>query len=356
MAELSLIVKNSQTQEGRNTPRQCSHCQKSRQGAGRCESNPHRNTRCPRCQKWGHSEATCWIKIKSEQTRKVTIAEVRTESGVEQKLASSGHPFGYSAGNQVSIVTEVCSDDFVAATKSTVDGEPLPKQVRAEGDIPVQDLFNSAPRLRVPRNETGQLRQLPRGRRLRRRKNKTKRACIQEHVGKYNVVAELANAPAGLTFGVLMRGDADEAKKESRCLLASSNTRKSVAASASVTPRRLKVVAVRVFGTDVQAVLDTGAVPNLLSTSLAYDLGLTLKPTTKKITIANGKRSICRGLIENVPVSFAGIRVSMDFLVVNGMPFDVIIGAPALESLHAQLDLGQQTVKVSVGGLSAEFN
>ena len=253
MAELSLIVKKSQTQEGRNTTRQCSYCEKSGHGAGRCESNPHRNTRCPRCQKWGHSEATCWIKIKPEQARKVTIAEARTESGVEQKLASSGHPVGNSAGNQVSILTEVCSDDFVAATKRTADGAPLPKQVRAEGDIPVHDLLNPAPRLRVPRNEIGQLRQLPRGQRPRRTKNKTKKAGIQEHVGKYNVVAELANAPAGLTFGQLMRGDAEEAKKEIRRLLAGSNTRKSVAASASVTPRRLKVVAVRVFGTDVQA-------------------------------------------------------------------------------------------------------
>ena len=127
MAELSLIVKKSQTQEGRNTTRQCSYCQKSGHGAGRCESNPHRNTRSPRCQKWSHFEATCRIKIKPEQTRKVTIAEARTEFGVEQKLASSGHPVGNSAGNQVSIVTEVCSDDFVAATKRTADGEPLPK-------------------------------------------------------------------------------------------------------------------------------------------------------------------------------------------------------------------------------------
>ena len=172
-------------------------------------------------------------------------------------------------------------------------------------------------------------------------------------MGKYNVVAELSNAPVGLTFGHLMRGDAEEAKEEILRLLADSNTRKSVAASASATPRHLKVVAVRVFRTNVQALLDTGAVPNLLSTSLAYELGLTVKPTTKNITVINGKRSICRGLVENVPVSFAGIRVSMDFLVVDGMLFDVIIRSPALESLHAQLDLGQ---KFSVGDLSAELN
>ena len=38
------------------------------------------------------------------------------------------------------------------------------------------------------------------------------------------------------------------------------------------------------------------------------------------------------------------------------MPFDVFIGAPALESLHSQLDLGRQTVKISMGDLSAERN
>ena len=48
VAELSLIVTESQTQEGRNTTRQYYYSQKLGHGAGPCESNPHRNTRCPR--------------------------------------------------------------------------------------------------------------------------------------------------------------------------------------------------------------------------------------------------------------------------------------------------------------------
>ena len=84
--------------------------------------------------------------------------------------------------------------------------------------------------------------------------------------------------------------------------------------------------------------------------------GAHLKPTTKKIAVANGKRSIWRGLVENVRVFLVGVRVSMDLLVVDGMPFDVSIGALALESLHAQLDLGRQTVKIRVGDLSAELS
>ena len=43
-------------------------------------------------------------------------------------------------------------------------------------------------------------------------------------------------------------------------------------------------------------------------------------------------------------------------MVVDGMSFDVTIGAPALESLHAQPDRGRQTLKINVGDLCAELN
>lgn len=45
------------------------------------------------------------------------------------------------------------------------------------------------------------------------RRAKKETGSSQNHVGKYNVVAELASAPTGMNFGQLRRGDADEASK-----------------------------------------------------------------------------------------------------------------------------------------------
>lgn len=42
---------------------------------------------------------------------------------------------------------------------------------------------------------------------------------MQEHVGKYNVVSELANARSVLTFRQFNRGDTEGEMKEMKCLL-----------------------------------------------------------------------------------------------------------------------------------------
>ena len=45
----------------------------------------------------------------------------------------------------------------------------------------------------------------------------------------------------------------------------------------------------------------------------------------------------------------------MDFLVVSGAPYDVIIGLLALEEIQACIDLGQQNVEVTVNNQKARF-
>lgn len=51
--------------------------------------------------------------------------------------------------------------------------------------------------------------------------SRSKRAAVrqlQEYVSRYDVLAELSNASCGLTFGQLLRGEADEVKKVMRRL------------------------------------------------------------------------------------------------------------------------------------------
>lgn len=96
---------------------------------------------------------------------------------------------------------------------------------------------------------------------------------ILDQVWKYNLLEELARAASGMNFGQLARGDADEAKKKLRRLFRMSRIH---TLGAQENPnsdigdlRRLKVIPVRVYGTFSQVLLDTGAVPSILSSRLA---------------------------------------------------------------------------------------
>ena len=139
-------------------------------------------------------------------------------------------------------------------------------------------------------------------------------------------MSELANAPSGLTFGQLVREDAEGARKEMKRLLSRRLGRsRGFAGHMDVVQRRLHVVTVQCYGTDAQALLDSGAVPNIMSPHRMKRLSLTPDITKKHINVADGKSSPCVGLLGQVPFSFGGLVNKMDFLVVTGTPYDMIM-------------------------------
>ena len=91
--------------------------------------------------------------------------------------------------------------------------------------------------------------------RLARKKRTSKKNAVQEHSGKYAEVSSLANAPFCLTFGHLIGGDGDEAKKEIRRLF-NGRPRRPAAAWIGTLPKRLDVVSVQVYGAQTRALLD----------------------------------------------------------------------------------------------------
>ena len=129
--------------------------------------------------------------------------------------AGSGNPTG-SAGNQVSVVTHdelPADEELVASVKINADGEPVAKTQKDGGGEPIPSLLN--PRKHWTSNH---MRKTPKPGRRARKKRTSKKNDVQEHSGKYDVVSSLAHAPSRLTFGQLIRGDSDEAKKEIRRL------------------------------------------------------------------------------------------------------------------------------------------
>ena len=148
-----------------------------------------------------------------------------------------------------------------------------------------------------------------------------------------------------MTFCELIRGDAEAAKKEIGRLFSKQRSRpRAYASHVDTRPKRLSLVTVRVYSTVAQALLDSSAVPNLISPKLVSHLCLTPRPSKKRITVADGGNAPCNGVLLQVPTSFGELTVNLDYLVVEGTPFDLIIGLPSLEKPQACIDVGKQHV------------
>lgn len=111
-----------------------------------------------------------------------------------------------------------------------------------------------------------------------RKTAKTQRFSAQktifDHVGKYDVLKALATAESEVSFGQLARGDGDEAETDIRRLLTTKQSRQLKFAAAAGTKEQkhskaLKRVQFSICGSTSEALLDSGATPNLLSKRLA---------------------------------------------------------------------------------------
>lgn len=98
----------------------------------------------------------------------------------------------------------------------------------------------------------------------------------------------------------------------------------------SRTAKRLNFVPIKVHGLVFEALLDSGAVSNLISPALSKWLSLKRLPTPKRITTAEVVSMNVSGAGKEFCVKFGSIPVLIDHLVVYGTIFSVIIVCPAL--------------------------
>ena len=282
LAERSLTIKQNQSTDEATAfrpvhKRTCSYCKHPGHGANRCDANLHRDTKCRRCGKFGHSETSCWVRIGPQRGVVNVYSPKKTQAD-----AAVPETVGGSAGNHVSAVTHderPAEEELVASVKRNADGEPVAKTRKDGGGEPIPSLFN--PRKYWTPNH---MRKPPKTGCRTRRKRTSKKNAVKEHSGKYDVVSSLANAPSGLKFGQMIRGDGDEAKKEIRRLF-NSRPRRPVAASIGTLPKRLKVVSVQVFGTQMRALLDSGAISNVMNASVASKLSLSQSRPRRRLQL-----------------------------------------------------------------------
>lgn len=76
-------------------------------------------------------------------------------------------------------------------------------------------------------------------------------------------------------------------------------------------PKRHQVVRLTVYSEPVYALLDTGAINNVMSLRLANKLKLDIVPAARRIIVADGTSGGCEVIVMNVPVEFGEIVVRL---------------------------------------------
>ena len=344
MSELVLQIKKLQKPTSKDIQYTCTYCRQEGHTSTRCEMNPDRDVKCHRCSKLGHKATNCWVKLDNEvkpsgeaEKSNAVIEIVEDEPQLTEKLKKD--------------VAEPAIPVSVVEKRGR-DGEPVQKAQRTYG----------VPRARQP-VQPRVVADTPMTSPTTTKKKKSGRARVKKgkvwdlsrRVEKYDLLDEIAQAPTGLKFGQLVRGDALEAQKELKRLLVSRSSRKVATIDSSAIPRKLRLVEAQVESRPSLVLFDSGSVPNIMSLKMCGELGLSPKVTEKRITVANGETTPVTGVLDGVLMKFGGIVVRVDFLVVRDPPFGIIIGLPTMEALGAVVDTRHRMITLDYNGISSKL-
>ena len=325
---LTLTIKK--TQNNSKDSIVCNYCGETGHYTTQCDKNPHKKTKCKNCGKWGHHENEC----RSKRVNFSSLNRVESESSSEKILLKPE-----TNKNITTVALPV--ENNVSTTKRDHEGSIVNKKQRL--------LANEAPILPTLVRPSIQSTKKKNKRSQKTRANKNN--SLQSTIGfqkPYEVLEELSSAPTGLTFGQLIRGDAEIARKTMKKVLNLGRSSISFTGATKTIPSRLKLVTVSLYNNEFQALIDSGAVPDLISKTVVDKIGLDLKPTEESIIVADGTSSKCIGQTAVVPLMFDKAKVKFKPLVMEVLPYDIIIGGPTLEKYSSKIDFGKQTITLKV--------
>ncbi len=116
------------------------------------------------------------------------------------------------------------------------------------------------------------------------------------------------------------------------------------------------LVRVQVYSESTIALIDLGAIPNVMSHKMVKKLHLRMQPTNRSIKVANCASENCMGTLDEVPISMGELAVPMDFLILEETPYDILIGLPTMIQLRARPDYYRMVLKIHYGGDSEILN
>ena len=186
-------------------------------------------------------------------------------------------------------------------TKRLATGELVFKHIRVDGDgevrtnsarQPVGLALGTSRRRPILTNHNAASSELKRKVRKSKGSKKSVLQAIGKGVEKYELMNNLAPASANISFRQIARGYACKIRKDLRMVLIGTMMRSflnmvSEDEEKFIPPKRHQLVMLTVQSEPVYALLDSGAIPDILSEHLAKKLKLEIESTDRSIIVAN---------------------------------------------------------------------
>ena len=185
---------------------------------------PDNQPTCTYCHRKGHTAEDCFVRRSNEAIGRQDARLSGNKAPVEKKKG------GPSAQANVMFLQEsepAVAEDTVAAFKRTADGETLTKQQRMQNDIEAYEKAQAKPKITARVNPDHPVTRKPSKKKRSGKKSASKILidALGKRVEKYDLINNLAQAQAGITFGQIARGDIDFAKTELQRILAGKMSR-----------------------------------------------------------------------------------------------------------------------------------
>lgn len=102
--------------------------------------------------------------------------------------------------------------------------------------------------------------------------------------------------------------------------------------------KRLELAEIKVYGTSVMTLFDSGAIPNVMSATLHNRPYRSVHHTKRRRTNVDNNEALVVGEVLSVPIIIGSIKAEVSCLVVRAGPYDLIITRPSMNKLRASLD------------------
>lgn len=335
-----------------------SYCEKLGHGANSCHDYPNRGRSCLNCRRSGHGAKTCWSgKNLSHFSRrnnqdKAGYLQEQVDSFTFEKKSNLDEEGEESDAVKVIFENKERKKNRVLSIKRGADEKHEKKQARQYGHDPMPIESPLSP-------ETGQGKKMKRSQRSSKKKKsenkKTKPRRQTFKTGrpeKYEVVSALTNAPSGLSFEQLRKGDAARAQKKLEHIFGREKLKLGVVEKRDSDENDaeeicLAVSVVHILGMRLQALLDTSATPNFLPLRAVRKLSLSFGDTRKEVPVATGAKYGAAGKIASLPVLLDDLQAEVDFMVPQNVPLDFIIGRLTTKILGDVLDFPAEVLRLN---------
>jgi len=178
---------------------------------------------------------------------------------------------------------------------------------------------------------------------------------IAAHLPLYNVVADLQQQRANITFGQLLQLSPRLRSDVGRSLRKPGTRNPKIVAQFVDNIARSATALycdAEVRGRSIPLILDSGASGSIVSCQLLNDLGLGIdRPSTTVMINVHGERKRPLGEVTNFPITIQGITIPVDIVVVtDAQSYSAIVGNDWLSKVNALIDYQSSMMTITWRG------